>query len=122
MQYMLLIHANEAAFAALPKDQVERTLGAYTALYRSAEKSGCPGRQQPFAADRGSYDGARRQWQDASSRRSVCRDQGATRRLLLDRSARSRRGDFLGGALSRRFARDDGDSADLGDLFSISAG
>ena len=53
MQYMLLIHANEADFAALPKDQVERALGAYTAYTEALKKAGVlveSNRLQPTAA------------------------------------------------------------------------
>ncbi|WP_407164887.1 YciI family protein [Bradyrhizobium sp. ORS 111] len=53
MQYMLLIHANETAFAALPKDQVEQTLGAYTAYTEALKKAGAlvdSNRLQPIAA------------------------------------------------------------------------
>lgn len=53
MQYMLLIHASEAAFAALPKDQVERTLGAYAAYTEALKKAGAlvdSHRLQPIAA------------------------------------------------------------------------
>ena len=40
MQYLLLIHASEAGFAALPKDQVQRALGAYTAYTEALKKAG----------------------------------------------------------------------------------
>ena len=39
MQYMLLIHASEAGFAALPPDQVEQALGAYTAYTEALKKA-----------------------------------------------------------------------------------
>jgi hypothetical protein len=53
MKYMLLIHADEAGFAALPKDQVEQTLGAYTAYSEALKKAGAlidSNRLQPIAA------------------------------------------------------------------------
>lgn len=53
MQFMLLIHANEAAFAALPKDQAEQTLAAYTAYTQALEKAGAligSNRLQPVAS------------------------------------------------------------------------
>ena len=40
MQYMLLIHADEAGFAALPNDQVEQAIGAYTAYTEALKKAG----------------------------------------------------------------------------------
>jgi hypothetical protein len=40
MQYVLLIHASEAGFAALSKDQVEQALGAYTAYTEALRKAG----------------------------------------------------------------------------------
>jgi hypothetical protein len=53
MQYMLLIHASEAGFAALPRDQVEQALGAYTAYSEALKKAGAlidSNRLQPIAA------------------------------------------------------------------------
>jgi len=53
MQYLLLIHANEAGFAALPKDQVEQAMGAYTAYTEALKKAGVlvgSNRLQPVAA------------------------------------------------------------------------
>jgi hypothetical protein len=40
MQYILLIHANEAGFAALPKHQVEQAVGAYTAYTDALKRAG----------------------------------------------------------------------------------
>ena len=53
MQYMLLIHANEADFAALPKDRRDQTLAAYTAYTEALKKAGIlveSNRLQPTAA------------------------------------------------------------------------
>jgi hypothetical protein len=53
MQYLLLIHANEAGFAALPKAQVEQAMGAYTAYTEALKKAGVlvgSNRLQPVAA------------------------------------------------------------------------
>ena len=53
MQHMLLIYADEAGFAALPKDQVERALGAYAAYTEALKKAGAlvaSNRLQPTAA------------------------------------------------------------------------
>lgn len=53
MQYLLLIHADEAGFAALPKDRVEQALGAYTAYTEALRKAGVlvdSNRLQPTAA------------------------------------------------------------------------
>ena len=53
MQYMLLIHADEASFAALPKHQREQALGAYSAYTEALKKAGAlvdANRLQPTAA------------------------------------------------------------------------
>jgi hypothetical protein len=53
MQYMLLIHASEAGFAALSADQVEQALGAYAAYTEALKTAGVlvdSNRLQPIAA------------------------------------------------------------------------
>lgn len=53
MQYMLLIHASEADFAALPNDRRNQALAAYTAYTDALKKAGAlvdSNRLQPIAA------------------------------------------------------------------------
>jgi hypothetical protein len=121
MQYMLLIHADEAGFAALPKDQVERALGAYTAYTEALKKAGVlvdSHRLQPTAAAT-TVRVADGKTQVLDGPNAEAKEQLGGYYLI---EAPDRRSDFSGGALSRCFARYDGDSANLGDLFSISAG
>ena len=52
MQYMLLIHTNEAGFAAMPRDQAEQAMGAYMAYTEALRKAGAlvsSNRLQPVA-------------------------------------------------------------------------
>lgn len=53
MQYLLLIHADEAGYAALPKDQAERATSAYTAYTDALKRAGAligGNRLQPTSA------------------------------------------------------------------------
>jgi hypothetical protein len=52
MQYLLLLHSEEAGFAAMPKDQVEQAMGAYMAYTEALKKAGAlvnSNRLQPVA-------------------------------------------------------------------------
>jgi hypothetical protein len=40
MQYMLLIHIDEAGYAAIPKEQTDRDFGAYTAYMEALKTAG----------------------------------------------------------------------------------
>ena len=40
MQYMLLIHIDEAGYAAIPKEQTERDFGAYMAYMEALKNAG----------------------------------------------------------------------------------
>jgi hypothetical protein len=53
MQYLLLIHSNEAGFASMPKEKVDQYLGAYTGYTEALKKAGIlvdANRLQPIAA------------------------------------------------------------------------
>jgi len=65
MQYLLLIHSNEAGFASMPKEKVDQYLGAYTGYTEALKKAGDPGQRQSLAAHRGRDDRPDRSWKDA---------------------------------------------------------
>ena len=53
MQYLLLIHSNEAGFASMTKEKVDQYLGAYTGYTEALKKAGIlvdANRLQPIAA------------------------------------------------------------------------
>jgi hypothetical protein len=53
MQYLLLLHSNEAGFAAMSKEQIDQAMGAYTAYTEALKKAGAlvnSNRLQPVAA------------------------------------------------------------------------
>ncbi len=52
MQYLLLLHSNEAGFATMSKDEVEQAMGAYMAYTEALTKAGAlvnSNRLQPVA-------------------------------------------------------------------------
>ena len=102
MQYLLLIYGNEAGMQSASKADIEQMVAAYGAYTEAMKKAGVLAGGEPAAADGLGDHGAGRRRQDQGARRPLCRNQGAARRLLHDRRARSRRGAVLGGALPRR--------------------
>ena len=114
MRYMLLIYVNEAAMAAAPTEKTYEISAAYGAYTEALKKAGAWLARRPAEADPDRHDGAVRQRQDQRARRSLCRHQGAARRLLHDRVPDIDAGDRLGGALPRRQRRHGRGAADLG--------
>ena len=116
MQYLLLIYGNEAGMQSASKADMEQMMAAYGAYTQAMKTAGvmvAADRLKP--SDRGEH-GADRRRQDQGARRALCRDQGAARRLLPDRRARSRRRIVVGGALPRRQSRRHRSAPDLDDV------
>ena len=87
MQYLLLIHSNEAGFASMPKEQIDQYLGAYTGYTEALKKAGIlvdANRLQPIAA---ATTVRIANGKTQVLERALCRDQGTARRLLSDRGA-----------------------------------
>ena len=114
MQYMLMLYVNETGWAKMTKAEQEQGVAAYTAYTEALTKAGVLDGQQPPAAELVGDDGAHRERQVAGAGRPLCRLEGAARRLLPDRRARSRCRDLVGGALPRREPRRGRSAAGLG--------
>ena len=121
MQYLLMIHGDEAAMQQARKEDMAGMMAAYGAYTQAMKEAGVlrgGERLHPSSTATVVRDAER---QDPGAQRPLCRSQGAARRLLRHRGARPRRGDRLGGALPRRAVRRDRGAADLGDVMTPSA-
>ena len=102
MQYLLLIHSDDSGFFALKPAEQQLAIGAYMAFTEALRKAGAlvgSNRLMP------STDAAIVRVANGKSQvldGPFTDYEGATRRLLSHRSARSRCGDRMGCALSRR--------------------
>ena len=99
MQYLLLLHADENGWSKMTEAEQQQGYGGLYGVYRGAEKGGRVVRVESASAGLVRDHREDRQWQAAGAGRTVCGFEGATRRLLPDRSAGSRCGDRLGAPL-----------------------
>jgi len=84
MKYMLLVYWNETQRKSATKEQMAETFSAYMAYTEALKKAGA------FLAGSGLQDSStasvvRPEWQSESPEWTLCREQGAARRLLSHR-------------------------------------
>ena len=101
MQYMLLIYNNEAGMQAAPAGAIKQMSAAYESYTEALMSAGVlkAGDRLRPTSDATTVRVAN--GKTPGARRSLRRDQGAARRLLPDRRARSRRGALVGGEAAR---------------------
>ena len=102
MKYMLLIYSNEAAMQTVSEAESSQMIAAYRRLHRGDEPSRRPARRRSAATDRSATTVRVANGKTKVLNGPYAETQGAARRLLHDRGARSRRRAVLGGALPRR--------------------
>ena len=102
MQYLLVLHVNESGWGQMTPEQQEQGMAAYMAYGEALRKAGAFVGSNRLKPSANCDHRARHQRQDAGAGRPLRGHQGAGRRLLPDRSSRSRRRDLLGRALPGR--------------------